>query len=79
MNKQEQIRYMNRYNKNKYDRISLMAPKGHKEKIKEAANAENMSMNEYIMSAIAARMEKRWREPRYEDDFLQDGKKRITP
>ena len=58
MNKQEQIRYMNRYNKNKYDRISLMAPNGHKEKIKEAANAENMRMNEYIMSAIAAKMEK---------------------
>lgn len=56
MNKQEQIRYMNQYNKDKYDRISLMAPKGHKEKIKEAANAENMSMNEYIMSAIAAKM-----------------------
>ena len=34
-----------------------MAPKGHKEKIKEAANAENMSMNEYIMSAITAKME----------------------
>ena len=55
MNKQEQIRYMNQYNKDKYDRISLMAPKGHKEKIKEAANAENM--NEYIMSAITAKME----------------------
>lgn len=57
MNKQEQIRYMNQYNKDKYDRISLMAPKGHKEKIKEAANAENMSMNEYIMSAITSKME----------------------
>lgn len=57
MNKQEQIRYMNQYNKDKYDRISLMAPKGNKEKIKEAANAENMSMNEYIMSAITAKME----------------------
>lgn len=44
--------YKNVYNKIHYDRISLTVPKGIKEKIKEQANRNNMSVNEYIWSAI---------------------------
>lgn len=44
--------YKNDFNKLNYDRISLMVPKGKKEEIKKYANAQNLSTNEFIWSAI---------------------------
>lgn len=44
--------YKNSYNRLHYDRISLMVPKGNKEKIKEQANRYRMSVNEYIWSVL---------------------------
>lgn len=55
--------YKNDFNKLNYDRISLMVPKGKKEEIKKCADAQNMSINEYIWSAIAKTM--------HESDSLQ--------
>ena len=48
----DQIAYQNKYNKEKYDRTTIMTPKGKKEQIKAAAAAAGMSMNEYITAAI---------------------------
>ena len=45
------------YNKEKYDRISLMIPKGEKDRIKTAAAAAGESVNEYINKAIKQRMD----------------------
>ena len=47
-----QVKYQNEYNRQNYDRFSLMLPKGKKELIKEAAKAVGLSMNEYINKII---------------------------
>lgn len=52
-----QISYQNSYNKEKYDRISLMIPKGEKNRIKTAAAAAGESVNEYINKAIKQRID----------------------
>ena len=52
-----QISYQNSYNKEKYYRISLMIPKGEKDRIKTAAAAAGESVNEYINKAIKQRMD----------------------
>lgn len=52
-----QISYQNSYNKEKYDRISLMLPKGEKDRIKTAAAAVGESVNEYINKAIKQRID----------------------
>ena len=44
--------YNNDFNREKYDRISLMAPKGRKEQIKEAAKLAGISVNAWINEAI---------------------------
>jgi len=52
-----QISYQNSYNKKKYDRISLMLPKGEKDRIKTAAVAAGESVNEFINKAIKQRID----------------------
>lgn len=52
-----QISYQNSYNKEKYDRISLMIPKGEKDRIKTAAAAAGESVNEFINKAIKQRID----------------------
>lgn len=52
-----QISYQNSYNKEKYDRISLMLPKGEKDRIKTAAATAGESVNEYINKAIKQRID----------------------
>ena len=47
-----QIKYQNKYIKEKYDRVGLTMPKGKKEVIKSRALEEGMSINEYINSLI---------------------------
>jgi predicted HicB family RNase H-like nuclease len=48
----DQISYINEYNKEKYDRITILVPKGKKEQIREKAKTEGKSVNEYIIGAI---------------------------
>lgn len=52
MSEFNQIKYQNEYNKQKYDRTTIMTPKGKKDQIRAAAKAAGMSMNEFIVSAI---------------------------
>ena len=52
-----QISYQNSYNKEKYDRISLMLPKGEKDRIKTVAAAAGESVNEFINKAIKQRID----------------------
>ena len=51
-----QIKYQNEYNKQKYDRITIMTPKGKKDEIKAAAKAAGISVNEFINQAIDSYM-----------------------
>ena len=60
MKKQEgfdQIKYQNEYNKEKYDRLTLVMPKGKKDKDKQRADKLNKSVNGYINDVIDADME----------------------
>jgi predicted HicB family RNase H-like nuclease len=52
------VKYVNDYTRQNYDRFSLTAPKGRKAEIKEAAKAAGMSLNEYILTAVAEKMGK---------------------
>ena len=54
----DQMKYQNEYNKQNYDRIEFITPKGRKAVIKEAAKAAGQSVSEYINQAINERMEK---------------------
>lgn len=45
-----------KYNAKAYDRIELKVPKGNKEKIRDAAEQANMSLNGFINTAIKEKM-----------------------
>ena len=48
----------NKWNKENYDRIELIVPKGKKELVKAAADARGESLNAYINKAVDERMER---------------------
>lgn len=48
----------NRYNAKKYDRFSLMLPKGDKEKIQSHAEKQGLSVNGFIKHAIDEKIER---------------------
>ena len=52
----DQVSYVNEFVRQNYDRFSLTAPKGRKDEIKAAAKAAGMSLNEYILTAVAEKM-----------------------
>ncbi len=47
----------NKYNAANYDRLSLVVPKGKKEKIKAYAESKNESLNRFVNRAIDEAME----------------------
>lgn len=53
-----QQKAVQKYVKEKYDRVVLTMPKGKKEDVKTAASAAGESMNQYIITAIDQRMER---------------------
>ncbi len=56
--KAQGIRYNNDYNKQTYDRVTIMLPKGGKEELQTAARQAGQSVNEYVKQAISARMDR---------------------
>ena len=52
MSEFNQNQYINKYIKEKYDRINLTMKAGKKEKIESAASKRGMSVNEYINCLI---------------------------
>lgn len=48
----DQIKYQTEYNKQHYDSITIMIPKGMRDQIKEYAKAENLSVTKYILKTI---------------------------
>lgn len=58
MSEFNQIKYQNDFNKEKYDRITIMVPKGEKDFISEIAKQAGMSRNEYIYTAIQEKIQK---------------------
>lgn len=45
----EQIAHQNDYNKQKYDRLSIMLPKGTRDKYKAYAQSRGMSLNALVV------------------------------
>ena len=54
--KTKTIQYNNEFNKLKYDRITIMLPKGDKDTLQAAADQAGQSVNAYIKQAIQARL-----------------------
>ena len=54
----DKVAYNNSFNAEKYDRISLMVPKGDKEIIKAHAEARGEKTNAFINRAIRETMER---------------------
>lgn len=52
MSEFDKVKYNNEYNKQSYDRTSLMTPKGKKAEWSERAKAAGMSLNAYITRAV---------------------------
>lgn len=50
-------RAVNKYVKNNYDRINVTFPRGMKERIKAAAEANDLSVNAYITGLVLADMQ----------------------
>ena len=48
----DRISYQNKYNKQKYDRVTIMLPNGEHAKLKEIAKSDGVSVNKYIITAI---------------------------
>ena len=48
----DQIKYQQEYNKNHYDSVNIMIPKGMREKIKTYAKADGLSVAKYILKTI---------------------------
>ena len=51
------LQYINDYQKEKYDRITVMASKGKKEEWKAAAKLKNMSLSEFVMFCVNEKIE----------------------
>lgn len=50
----DQFKYQNEFNKKKYDRVTILLPKGEKEKLKKEAASAGVSLNEYLKNKIFA-------------------------
>lgn len=48
----QNIAYINWYNKENYDRVTIIVPKGTKERMKAEAKRNGLSTNEFIMQFI---------------------------
>ena len=57
-NKSDAVKYTNEFNKQAYDRISLMLKKGKKEIIQQKAKENGESVNAFINRAIDLLLEK---------------------
>lgn len=54
----KELSYIAQYQKDNYDRITVMSPKGTKEKLKVAATLRNMSISEFVLSCVTKELEK---------------------
>ena len=50
--REKELSYIAQYQKENYDRITVMSPKGTKEKVKAAATIKGMSSSEFVLNCI---------------------------
>ena len=56
--KEDAIAYINNYQKEKYDRITVMAPKGTKEEIQKAADLKGKKLSAFVLDCIQKEIER---------------------
>ncbi len=57
-NRKEEFAYIAQYQKEKYDRITVMAKKGTKEQLKAAATLKKMKLSEFVLYCVNKELEK---------------------
>ena len=55
--KEKELSYIAQYQKENYDRITVMSPKGTKEKVKAAATVRGLSASEFVLQCINKELE----------------------
>ena len=55
--RKKELSYIAQYQKENYDRITVMSPKGTKEKVKAAATIKGMSVSEFVLNCINKELE----------------------
>lgn len=56
--KEKELSYIAQYQKDNYDRITVMAPKGTKDQIRTAASLKNMKMSEFVLDCVNKELER---------------------
>lgn len=56
--KEDAIAYVNKYQKEKYDRITVMAAKGKKEEYEAAAKFKGMKLSSFIQDCVEKELER---------------------
>lgn len=54
----DKVKYNNKFNSEKYDRLGIMLPKGKKEIIKNFAGKQGKSLNGFVNEAIDEKIER---------------------
>lgn len=60
--------YINDFANENYDRITIIVPKGSKERIRMAAKSRNQNMSDFIASLMPRSLVGRWKKKRREED-----------
>ena len=53
---EERYNKQNEYNREKYDRVSVMFPSGYRETVRDKAKAQGQSLNAFILEAVKEKM-----------------------
>lgn len=56
--KEKELSYIAQYQKDNYDRITVMSPKGTKDELKKAAEFKNMKLSEFILDCVNKELER---------------------
>jgi hypothetical protein len=56
--KEDELSYIAKYQKEKYDRITVMAPKGTKDELRKAAELKSMKLSAFILDCVNKELER---------------------
>ena len=56
--RKKELSYIAQYQKDKYDRITVMAPKGTKEDVRRAAELKGVKMSAFVLDCILKELER---------------------
>lgn len=56
--REKELSYIAQYQKDKYDRITVMAPKGTKEDVRRASELKGVKMSAFVLDCILKELER---------------------